>query len=129
MGRPDYQQMLANMKAAKLVRKPPRFLFILRLSGGMCPDLPEMHAAWYYCRCAIQNAKKWREGADYEGERDHVPMYGNLLFSVSAIYNLDDPGKLVKMLGLAKMQAELMEYEWYDEIMDPGLVPYVTQGN
>lgn len=136
MARPDYTAQREAMRAAKLVRTPPRFTYILQSALlttpnnlGICPDEPGMHAAWYYCRCAIQNAKKWRSGADYEGERDHVPMYGNLLISIALMYDLESPGVILKFLGLAKLQAEAMEYEWYEEIMHPGLIEYVNQGN
>lgn len=102
-----------------------RFVSHLYLSGGLLPDLPGAHACWYYCRCAIQMWKAVNDGAQYEGELDHINMQNNLARGVAIIYKLDSPDDFLKFMDIVKLEAIRCSYEWDMRIERPGTSPFI----
>ena len=109
--------------------RPMRFVSHTIGHGGVLYDLPGAHACWYYCRIAIQAMKKVDDGADYEGERDHVNALNNIARSVAALYRLESPSEFLKFMAEVKVEAMRCQLEWDRRIEDPWKAPHIKVGN
>jgi hypothetical protein len=93
------------------------------------PDLPGVHACWYYCRCAIGMMQKVDEGAQYEGENDHSVMLNNLARSVSMLYGLESPSDFLKFMPQVKHLAVSNQMPWDLRIENPGSHSFIRYLN
>ncbi len=106
---------------------PPKFMSHITSAGGFLPDLPGAHACWYYCRMATESLKKIKQGADYQGELDHIDMFNNLARSVALLYRLDSPDDF--LLFMPYVEAEAMRMDLYLDpvIKTPGTHTHITR--
>lgn len=109
----------------KFALRPPRFVSHLIKSGGLLPDEPGAHACWYYCRIAIQSMKAVDDGAQYDGELDHIKMTNNIARSVALLYRLDSPDDFLKFMMYVRIEAARLELEWDQRIETPFNDTYV----
>lgn len=96
--------------------------------GGLLEDLPQSHAAWFYCRCAHQLFHEIDSGAQYEGEDDHINMLNNLCRSIAAQYNLESPSLLLQQIENVKAEAMRCGMGWDPRVERPDLADYVNRG-
>jgi len=121
----DYREMMKQLEDKSFVRHFPYFPHHTIQHGGVLPDEPAAHAAWYYCKCAIGMFREIHEGAQYEGELDHINMLNNLVRSVSALYNLNSPDDLLRMMPHCRLEAIRLELGWDDRIEKPFYIGYI----
>lgn len=76
-------------------------------------------ACWWYCLCAHGNLKQFDEGATYEGELDSPKMLGNIVYSVSLAYGIQDPSEMLKFIGMCKEEATRCGYDWDSRVEKP----------
>ena len=87
--------------------------------GGLLPDHKGAHAAWYYCRCAIESMEHFDQQIVYVGELDRQQSLANVARAVAKLYNLDSPADFTKYLFMCKSEAARRNIKWDDRIMNP----------
>lgn len=109
----------------KLSLTPFHFVSHVTRNGGFLPDEPGAHACWYYCRCAILMWKAVVDGADYEGELDHIDMQNNIARGIATLYSLESPSDFLKFMDYVKLEAIRLDLEWNVKIENPGASTHV----
>ena len=122
----SYDQLRANLKVTGFM--PVKFRFVSRtiLAGGCLPNVDAAHACWMYCRQAMVMLHEIQEGAQYEGENDHVNMLNNIARSVAAQYELESPAEMLKYMPDCLMEAVRDDLPWDRRIETPWLDPYIN---
>lgn len=102
-----------------------KFMSHTTLVGGYLPNDKRAHACWYYCRCAITAMKAVDDGAQYEGEDDHINSLNNIARGVAKIYQLESPDEFLKFMDYVKLEAMRCELEWDIRIEKPAAAPHI----
>lgn len=97
-----YPDLLLALKEVNMVRHWPMFANHVEPVGKL-PDTPAGHAVWFYCRCCVGLFRELDAGsAEYADELDHTNMQANILMSTAALYHLESPSEILRLLPLVK---------------------------
>jgi len=106
------------------IRLKPFFFHSITLAGGgLMPDHPGAHAAWYYCRCGIGMLEELDEGVVYVGELDRENRLANLARGISKLYGLESPSELTKYIFMCRREAARRHLKWDVRLLSPHKSP------
>jgi hypothetical protein len=126
MGFDELQRIL---KERKFVPRPMIWTLHVQKNGGLLPDDIRAHACWYYIRCAHIALMQFDDGAQYEGEIDHVNSLNNIARSVAAFYQLESPSEMIKFIGDVRLEAMRCNMGWDVRVEDPIKYAFRDRGN
>lgn len=125
-----YDELRRASKEAKIAMRPVIFALHVQANGGYLPDELGAHACWYYARCAHINIQNVKDGAQYEGEIDHVNSLNNLARSIANLYNLKDgPADFLQFIIPVRMEAMRLGMPWDPRIEKPLEANQRSRGN
>lgn len=114
-----YDDLMRQLKDAKFRPRPFIFADHVESNGGCLPDTLGAHACWYYAKSAHKMLDKVTDGAEYEGERDHVLLLNNMARSIAAFYSLESPSVMLRHIVDVRLEALRCKLPWNPLIEDP----------